>query len=157
MKKIICLMLAIMTVFTTVSVFASGEDVSVKEGLRLSYDGIYCDEIQSGKASISVKLENNTDAVANVTFVVAEYSADDNGFSKLVNVKTQTLGIAASTAQPFNVEFSVSNVENSVKVFAYSSSNVGSINLGGFVLDKFQYIGTGDDGTSIYKINRFAD
>jgi len=47
---------------------------------------------------------------------------------------------------------------NSFNIFAFSNANAGSIYLGDeFVLDKFQYIGTEEDGASIYKINSFTD
>ena len=59
MKKIISLVLCMCMVLGCVAVFAEGaEDVSVSEGMRLSYDGIYYDEFIDSEAKITVTLEN---------------------------------------------------------------------------------------------------
>lgn len=158
MKKLLCLALAILTVLSAVTVFADASDVSIAEGVRLSYNGVYCDDYQSGvEGTINVKLYNNG-ADDKVTFVVAEYS-ENGGYRKLVQSKINTCDIKAKEEKEFKVEFTPSDAENNnFSFFAFTSGNAGSIYLGdGFVLDKFQYIGTEEDGASIYKINSFTD
>ncbi len=157
MKKLLCLALAILTVLSAVTVFADASDVSIAEGVRLSYDGVYYDSYQSGKGTINVMLQNNG-ADDKVTFVVAEYS-ENGGYRKLIQSKIQTLDIKAEEKKKFEVEFTPSDAANNdFSFFAFTSGNAGSIYLGDeFVLDKFQYIGTEEDGASIYKINSFTD
>ena len=158
MKKLLCLALAILTALTAVTVFADASDVSVAEGVRLSYDGIYYDNYQSGEGAINVTLQNNGAANDSVTFVVAEYS-EKAGYRKLVQSKIQTLDIKAKEKNKFEVKFTPADAKsNSFNIFAFSNANAGSIYLGDeFVLDKFQYIGAEEDGASIYKINSFTD
>lgn len=156
MKKIICLTLAILVVFATMTVFASETDVSMVSGVRLSYDGVYYDDFLDGEGTINVNLKNKG-AAESITFVVAEYEAKD-GYRKLVQSKIQTLSIDANSEKPFEVKFAPVNVGNDFNMFAFCNSNVGSIYLGEeFVLDKYQYIGNSEDGAAVYKVNSFTD
>lgn len=158
MKKLLCLALAMLTVLSAVTVFADASDVSVAEGVRLSYDGVYYDDYQSGEGAINVTLQNNGTADDKVTFVVAEYS-ENGGYRKLVQSKVQTLDIKAKEKNKFEVKFAPEDAANNdFSFFAFTTGNAGSIYLGDeFVLDKFQYIGTEEDGASVYKINSFTD
>lgn len=156
MKKIICLALAIFVVFATMTVFASESDVSMVSGVRLSYEGVYYDDFRDGEGTINVNLKNKGKAES-ITFVVAEYEEKD-GYRKLIQSKIQTLSIDADKEKTFEVKFAPVNAGNDFNMFAFCNSNVGSIYLGKeFVLDKYQYIGDSEDGTSVYKINSFTD
>ena len=157
MKKLLCLALAILTALTAVTVFADASNVSMAEGVRLSYDGVFYDEYQSGEGTINVTLQNSG-AADKITFVVAEYT-EDAGYRKLVQSKIQTLEIGANEKKKFEVKFTPNDAAaDSFNIFAFTATNAGSIYLGNeFVLDKFQYIGTEEDGASIYKINSFTD
>ena len=157
MKKLLCLALVMLIAFSAVTVFADAADVSIAEGIRLSYDGVYYDDYKSSEGTINVTLQNNG-ADDKVTFVVAEYSEKD-GYKKLVQSKIQTMDIAAKEKKKFEVKFTPNDVKNdSFSFFAFTSGNAGSIYLGDeFVLDKFQYLGTEKDGASVYKINSFTD
>ena len=164
MKKIISLLLCMVLVLGCVSALAEGaDDVTVAEGMRLSYDGIFYDEFLDSEATITVKLENkgSKDAVP-VTFVVAEYTEAD-GCRTMVGFKRITDSIGASESKGFELKYDVDSSKNIINVFAFCSTSMGVVSLGSFELDAFQYVGnesedvSGQVSTSVYKINKFEE
>ena len=157
MKKLISLVLCMCMVLGCVAVFAEGAaDVSVSEGMRLSYDGIYYDEFLDSEAKISVTLENKGTAAVPVTFVVAEYKVE-NGCKTMVGFKRIAESIGASAKKPFELTYDVVDGKNVINVFAFCSTSMGVVPLGSFELDAFQYVGSEADGASVYKINKFEE
>lgn len=158
MKKIISLLLCMVLVLGCVSALAEGaDDVTVAEGMRLSFDGIFYDEFLDSEATITVKLENKgtKDAVP-VTFVVAEYTEAD-GCRTMVGFKRIADSIGASASKEFELKYDVVDNENKINVFAFCSTSMGVVSLGSFELDAFQYVGSEADGASVYKINKFEE
>lgn len=154
MKRILCVILAIMITATLFVPAFAESDVKSEESV-LSINGQISGSIKAGYASIDTSFVNSGSTDALVTMILTEYE-DVGGYKRIVSSASEAKLIPAGKTVRVNPGITVSSDDAIVKYFAYETATLKPIAVESFVTKSYVLKGTVDNET-IYKIFSFKD
>lgn len=154
MKKILCMLLAIMIAVTLFVPSFADADVKSEESV-LSINGQISGSLKAGYASIDTSFVNSGSEDVSVTMIMTEYQ-DVGGYKRIVSSSSEAKLIPAGKTVRVNPGIPVSSDDAIVKYFAYETATLKPIAVESFVTKSYVLKGTVDNET-IYNIFTFED